>query len=94
MGIKESALGRKLDPQFHRRSITIKRKVFPPLVSNILLMVVLFVLVGAVDTHHFPAWAYHMIFLGCLLHLVKSKLIQNQSFGEITQLVREMSEIQ
>ena len=93
MGIKESALDRKLDPEFHRRSIAIKRKVFPPLLSNMLLMILLFILVGAVDTHHFPIWAYRLIFLGCLLHFVKTKIVQNQSFGDITKLVFEMSSV-
>ena len=93
MGIKESVLDRKLDPQFHRRSIAIKRKVFPPLLSNILFMILLFVLVGAVDTHHFPSFAYHIIFLGCILHFVKTKIIQNQNFGEITKLALEISEL-
>ena len=93
MGIKESAAGRKLDPQFHRRSIAIKRKVFPPIVLNLFFMIILFVLVGAVDTHQIPSWAYHIIFLGCILHLVNTKIIQNQSFGDIMKIVLEISGI-
>jgi len=91
MGIKESVTDHQLDPEFHRRSIAIKRKVFPPLLLNVLLMMFLFVLVGAVDTHHFPVWAYRIIFLGCLIHFVKTKIIQNKSFGDITKLALEIS---
>ncbi|MBI4436161.1 MAG: hypothetical protein HY590_01955 [Candidatus Omnitrophica bacterium] len=93
MGIKESVLDHKRDPQFHRRSIAIKRKVFPPIVLNILFMIILFVLVGAVDTHRFPIWAYHIIFLGCIVHFVKTKITQNQSFGDIMKIVLDMSEV-
>ena len=91
--IKESTLANKLDPQFHRRSIAIKRKVFPPLVLNMLLMMILFVLVGAVDTHLFPHWAYPIIFLGCIFHFVKTKLIQNRGFKECTEILLEMAKI-
>ena len=93
MQIKESTFDKKLDPQFHRRSIAIKRKVFPPLVLNLLLMMTLFVLVGAVNTHHFPSWAYTLIFLGCIFHFLKTKRIQNQGFKESTEIILEMSGI-
>ena len=91
MGIKEFAIDHRLDPQFHRRSIGVKRKVFPPLLLNILFMIILFVLVGAVDTHHFPFWAYPIIFLGCMLHFVKTKVIQHESMKDISKIISEMS---
>ena len=93
MQIKESTLHKKLDPQFHRRSIAIKRRVFPPLMSNLLWMVAVFVLVGAVDTHQFPQWAYRLLFLGGILHLGKTKRIENQGFREYTEIVREMGRV-
>ena len=93
MGIKESTLHHQLGPQFHRRSIAIKRKDLPQLVLNLLVMIILLVLVGAVDTQRFPTWAYHLIFLGCIFHFVKTKIIQNKSFGDITKIALEMSEI-
>ena len=91
MGIKESTIDKKLDPQFHRRSIAIKRKVYPPLLLNMLFMMTLFVLAGAVDTHHFPSWVYIFIFLGCIFHLMKAKFIQNQCFRDTTEIFREMA---
>lgn len=91
MGIKESAVTHQEGPRFHQRSIAIKRKVFPPLLLNILLMMTLFILVGAVDTNRFPSWAYTLIFLGCIFHFVKTKVTQNQSFRDITKIVLEMS---
>ena len=93
MGIKESTIDHQLDPRFRRHSIAIKRKALPTLVLNLLFMIILFVLAGAVDTHQIPSRVYPIIFLGCLYHFVKSKLIQNQGFKEYTEIVLEMSEI-
>ena len=93
MGIKEAVIDRQLDPEFRKRSIAIKRKVFPPLLLNMLFMMVLFILVGAVDTRRFPVWAYILIFLGCLLHFVKSKGIQHRNIRETTDLMLEMSKV-
>lgn len=91
MGIKEFAIEKKLDPEFRLRSIAIKKKVFPPLLLNLLLMMALFILVGAVVTHRFPPWLYTLIFLGCLFHLGKSKIIQNRHAKETVELFREMA---
>ena len=40
-------------------------------------MIILFILVGAVDTYRFPAWAYYVIFIGCIIHYIKIKIIQH-----------------
>ena len=93
MQIKESTLHQQLDPQFHRRSITIKRKVFPALMLNLFWMMTVFVLIGAVDTHRFPQWAYRLFFLGGILHLGKTKWIENKGFREYTEIVREMGRV-
>lgn len=91
VGVKEYTQEHRLDAAFHKRSIAIKRKVYPPLMLNILFMVILFVLVGAVDTHRLPAWLYQAIFIGCLAHYVKSKIVQHECFRNNTQIILEMS---
>ena len=91
MRVKESVMDHKADPRFHSRSVALKRKVFPPLMLNLLFMMTLFILVGAVDTHHFPRWAYQLLFLACLLHSVKTKWIQNRAFKESIEMMMDMS---
>lgn len=59
-----------------------------------LFMIVLFVLVGAVDTHRFPAWGYQLIFVGCILHYMKIKVLQNDCFRDNTQIILDMSGIE
>jgi len=76
VGVKEYTRDHKLDTQYHKRSIDIKHRVYPPLMLNILFMIILFILVGAVDTHRMPVWVYQIIFMGCLVHYIKVKIIQ------------------
>ena len=93
VSIKEYVLNNKLDAIFHKRSIAIKRRVYPPLLLNMLFMIILFVLVGAVDTHRFPAWLYKVLFLACIVHFIKIKMVQNDCFRDNTRIILEMSGI-
>jgi len=93
VSIKEYTLDHKLDHSYHRRSIGIKRKVYPPLMLNILFMIILFVMVGAVDTYRIPGWIYYLCFAGCIYHFIKVKIIQNECFKDNTQIVLDMSGI-
>lgn len=83
----------QLSPVFHQRSIAVKRKVYPPLMLNMLLMIILFVLVGAVDTHRLPKWIYQTLFVGCLVDYLRIKIIQNECFRDNTAIILEMSGI-
>lgn len=91
VSIKEYAAGHKLDTSFHRRSISIKRKIYPPLLLNMLWMSILFILVGAVDTFRCPQWLYTAFFVFCILDYVRIKIIQNQCFRDNTAVILEMS---
>lgn len=93
VSVKEYTITHHMDGAYHRRSIGIKRRVYPPLLLNMLFMIILFVLVGAVDTNRFPAWGYQLIFLGCILHYVKVKILQNNCFRDNTQIILDMSGI-
>jgi hypothetical protein len=91
VSVKEYTRDHKIDGRYHQRSIAIKRRVYPPLMLNILAMVILFVLAGAYETHRIPVWLYQMIFIGCLAHYLKVKIIQNDCFRDNTQIILEMS---
>lgn len=93
VSVKEYTLEHQLDNSYHKRSIGVKRDVYPPLMLNLLFMIILFVLVGAVDTHRFPAWLYYVLFLGCLGHYLRVKIIQNDCFRKNTQIILDMSGI-
>jgi hypothetical protein len=91
VSVKEYSREHHMDEGFHKRSIAIKHKVYPPLMLNILFMIILFVLVGAVDTRRMPAWIYQIIFIGCLAHYIQTKIIQHVCFKDNTQIILEMS---
>lgn len=91
VSVKEYTQAHNLPHSFHKKSIGIKRIVYPPLLLNMLFMIILFCLVGAVDTHRFPAWGYQLIFAGCIFDYLRIKKIQNTCFRENTKNILEMS---
>jgi len=93
VSIRDYTKDHKMDPSFHRRSIAIKRRVYPPLLYNMLFMIIVFILVGAVDTNRFPMWAYQMLFFACIAHYVKVKVGQNTCFRDNTQIILDMAGI-
>jgi len=93
VSVKEYTRDHNLDVQYHKRSIAIKHRVYPPLMLNLLFMIILFVLVGAVDTDRMPAWIYQLIFIACLAHYIKVKIIQHGCFKDNTKIILEMSGI-
>ncbi len=93
VSIKEYAQEHQLKSHYHQDSIAIKRKVYPPQLINILLMIILFILVGAVDTLRFPRGLYQLYFVFCLGHYLFMKRIQNDCFKKNTQVVLDMSGI-
>ena len=91
VSVKEYTLEHHLPDDFHKRSIAIKRRVYPPLMLNLLFMIILFTLVGAVDTYRVPAWSYQLFFVFCLFHYMRIKKVQNGCFRDNTNIILEMS---
>src|SRR3989338_6413440 len=48
--VKEFTQEKKLKLDYYKTSLNIKRRIYPPQLLNILFMMILFILVGAVDT--------------------------------------------
>ena len=93
ISVRDFTKDHHLPPAFHQRSIAIKRKVYPPLMMNMLGMIILFVMVGAVDTGRVPKWIYQTFFIFCILDYVRIKAIQNSCFRDNTAIILEMSGI-
>lgn len=94
VSIREYSQQHNLPQDYHRQSIAIKRRVYPPLMTNLLLMMTLFVLTGAVDTGKVAPWVYHILFIVGLLHFLYVKAIQNQCFAQNTRVVLAMAGVQ
>jgi len=93
VGVKEYTQAHKLDPSYHKRSLAVKFRVYPPLLLNLLLMIIVFVLVGAVDTNRLPVIAYQALFAVALIHFIKVKIIQHQCFRDNTRIILDMAGI-
>lgn len=91
VSVKEYTQEHKLKPDFHKRSLAIKYRVYPPLLLNLLLMVLVFVLVGAVDTHRMPAVVYQALFVIAFIHFIKVKMIQHRCFRDNTRIILDMA---
>lgn len=91
VSVKEYTQDNNLEQTFRQRSIALKQKMYPPLLLNMLFMMIAFILVGAVDTHRMPAWGYQLLLLGATIHYVKIKIKQNDYFKDMTNIVLEMS---
>ena len=91
VSIKEYVAKHKVNPQYHTRSLAIKRRLYPPLLLNMLLVMVLFITGGAVDTHHMPAFVHGLLFYIGVIHFAYAIGIQHGCFKESTYIVLEMS---
>lgn len=91
VSIRDYTQQHNLPPTFHQQSIAIKRRVYPSLMMNMLFLIILFVLVGAVDTGRCPVWIYQGFFIFCLFNFVRIKIIQNNCFRDNTAIILQMS---
>lgn len=94
VSVKEYTAEHKLKPDFHRKSIAIKRRVYPPQLLNMLIMMTVFILIGAVDTGRIPVWVYRLFFVAGLVHFLHAKKIQHQCFRENTDNILAMAGVQ
>lgn len=93
VSVKEYSQANHLSDDYRKKSLAIKFKIYPPTMLNLLLMIILFVLPGAVHTGKIPLVVYQIYFLTCLAHFVYTKLIQHNCFRENTENILAMSGI-
>lgn len=93
VSVKEYMLEHKIHGTFHQRMIGIKRRMYPPQMLNLLILMVAFVLYGASDTGKIPAWIYQLTLAGGLIHFCFAKIIQHEAFRENTFIILEMAGI-
>lgn len=94
VSIKEYVQEHEESTEYHRRSIEVKRKLYPPTMLNILLVGVAFILGGAVHTNHVPGWVHGTSFWLAFLHYVKTLYVQHGCFKENTQIVLDMAGVE
>lgn len=93
ISVKEYMLEHKITGDFHKRMIAIKRRVYPPQMLNLLILMVAFILYGAADTGKIPHWVYSGLLLVGIIQFIDAKVIQHQSFRDNTNIILEMAGI-
>lgn len=94
VSIKEYMIEQKISGDFHKRSITIKRKIYPPQLLNISILMTAFILFGAADNYKIPAWVYQLFLFGGIVQFIDAKIIQNTCFRDNTKIILDMAGIQ
>jgi len=74
------------------KTIVIKKKIYPPTMLNILLVITVFILGGAVDTHVLPHWIHGILFFLALIHFIKMVKTQNVCFKETVAIRKSIAE--
>lgn len=91
VSVRDFSAANHLPPDYHRRSIAIKRRIYPPQLLNILILMTVFILYGAADTQKISIWVYRLALLGGIAHFVHAKIIQHNCFRDNTNVILEMS---
>ena len=93
VSVKEYMLEKKISGNFHQRSIKIKRRVYPPQLLNILIVMTAFILFGAADTHKISSWIYRAALVVGIIQFIQTKIIQNDCFRDNTNIILDMAGI-
>lgn len=93
VSVKEYMQEQKIHGNFHQRSIAIKRRVYPPQLLNLLILIVAFILFGAADNHKISQWLYRGTLLIGIIQFLSAKWVQNTCFRDNTQIILDMAGI-
>ncbi|MBI3602583.1 MAG: hypothetical protein HY209_06815 [Candidatus Omnitrophica bacterium] len=93
VSVKEYMLEQKISGDFHKRMIALKRKVYPPQLLNMLILMSAFILYGAADTGKISVWIYRGLLGIGLVHFLYAKKIQHKAFKENTFVILEIAGI-
>lgn len=93
VSVKEYMQEQKIHGDFHQRSIAIKRRVYPPQLLNLFILILTFILFGAADNQKIPLWIYRCLLLVGILQFLNAKWIQNSCFRDNTRIILDMAGI-
>ena len=91
VSVRDYTKANHLPAQFHQQSIGIKRRVYPPLLLNMLLVMILFISGGALDTGRVPTWFHSLLFYTAFFHFILVLLREHRAFQENTDIILQMS---
>ena len=93
ISIRDYTALQKTDAIYHKRSLAIKQRMYPPLLLNMLFVMVLFISGGALHTQGIPKWSHGLLFYIAIMDYFRVLLIEHVAFRDSTHIVLEMSGI-
>ena len=91
VSIKEYIQQNNADQNYHKRSNEIKRKLYPPTLLNVLLIMTTFIIGGGVDTGVISGWIHGLLFYIAFIHFFKMITVQHDCFRQNTDIILEMT---
>ena len=90
VSVKEYVRDQGGDPVFHRRSIAIKRVLYPPTLAVTVAVMVTFILGGAVDRRMLSHWWHLGSWLVSMGLFVRALRVQHRCLKDNTAIILEM----
>ena len=78
------------DPELHRRSIAIKRALYPPTLNVTLIVMLTFILGGAVDRNMISHWWHLGSWVLSMWMFMRALRVQNRCLADNTAIILEM----
>ena len=91
VSIKEYIQQNNSDKNYHKRSNEIKRKLYPPTLLNVFLIMTTFIIGGGVDTGVISGWIHGLLFYIAFIHFFKMITVQHDCFRQNTDIILEMT---
>ena len=91
--IKETILNYKLDKNLYQEVILSKRKVFPHITLNILLVGTVFVIGGGVHTKVISITVHGWLFIISMLHFLYTIKLQHEAFKDTSKLLSKLGKL-
>lgn len=90
VSVKEYVRDHDADPDFHRRSVAIKRVLYPPTLNVTLVVMMTFVTGGAVDRHLISHWWHLAGWLASMWLFLRALKVQHRALRDNTAIILEM----
>ena len=85
--IKEFIINNKLDINNYKKVLSMKMKLFPHIMVNMVILGTVFIIGGAIFSNIISEWQYAVLFFICIFHYTYLLIIQHDCFKVNTELV-------
>ncbi len=85
--IKKFIINNKLDINNYKKVLSMKMKLFPHIMVNMVILGTVFIIGGAIFSNIISEWQYAVLFFICISHYAYLLIVQHNCFKVNTELV-------